>query len=71
MAHPEPTSVGAALTFDETQSAVASLIANKVIVGHSLWNDFSGVLLPFHLSVYFVAHSRLLPPLPFVTLIRI
>lgn len=29
---------------------MASRIANKVIVGHSLWNDFSGVLLPSHLS---------------------
>lgn len=38
-------SVDGALTFDETQGRVANLIANKIIVGHSLWNDFSGTLL--------------------------
>ena len=37
------TSADAALTFDQVQGTVASIIANRVIIGHSLWNDFSGV----------------------------
>ena len=55
MAHPPDalcpaTSAETALTFDQAQATVASYIANKVIVGHSLWNDFSGTLLHSHLS---------------------
>jgi len=34
-----------ALTFEETQQSVALIIADKIIVGHSLWNDLSGALL--------------------------
>ena len=34
-------------TFDATQQLVASLIADKIIVGHSLWNDLSGALSSF------------------------
>ncbi|KAF9650071.1 hypothetical protein BDM02DRAFT_3155049 [Thelephora ganbajun] len=35
-----------ALPFDDVQSRVASVIASKIIVGHSLWNDFSVLGLP-------------------------
>jgi len=38
-------SVDEALTFDRAQHDVALIIAGKIIVGHSLWNDFSGALL--------------------------
>jgi hypothetical protein len=34
-----------ALTFDDAQQRVALIIADKIIVGHSLWNDFSGAFL--------------------------
>jgi len=34
-----------ALTFEITQQRVALIIADKIIVGHSLWNDLSGALL--------------------------
>ena len=54
-------SVGDALTFDQAQQHVASIIADKIIVGHSLWNDFSGALLLlsplFSLTVYPVFSS--------------
>ena len=35
-----------AYSFDDTQSPVASLLANKIIIGHALWNDLSGASLP-------------------------
>ena len=38
-------SVDDALTFDVAQQRVALIIADKIIVGHSLWNDFSGALI--------------------------
>jgi hypothetical protein len=49
MAHPQQTSYALpaddAISFDDIQRHVASAIADKVIVGHSLWNDLSGKLL--------------------------
>ena len=38
-------SVDNALTFEKVQDDVRSIISGKIIVGHSLWNDFSGALL--------------------------
>jgi hypothetical protein len=33
---------GGAKTFDRLQLDVAEIIKDKVVVGHSLWNDLSG-----------------------------
>lgn len=32
-----------AMPFDTVQQLVANLISGKILVGHSLWNDLSGV----------------------------
>jgi len=55
-------SVDEALSFDDTQMNVSVIIANKIIVGHSLWNDFSGtLLLPlFFLPAHLVSRSQFL-----------
>ena len=49
MAHPQQTSYALpaddAISFDDIQRYVALAIADKVIVGHSIWNDLSGTLL--------------------------
>ena len=54
---------GDSLTFDQAQQRVALIIANKIIIGHSLWNDFSGalLLLPHFPLSPFVRPSPLLP----------
>ena len=35
---------GEAWSFNAVQQYVANLIKGKVLIGHSLWNDLSGVL---------------------------
>lgn len=55
-------------SFHDTQARVASIIADKIIVGHTLWSDLSGALL---LSLFSRTSLTDPPSLPLVILIRI
>lgn len=52
-------SVDDAVPFDEIQARVALVIADKIIIGHSLWNDLAGTFpSPLSLLTSLVSHSR-------------